>query len=193
MSSSTSVDINFKTKEMVILGTQYAGEMKKGVFSIMHYLMPKVGQLSLHSGCNVSAENGDVTLFFGLSGTGKTTLSTEAHRPLVGDDEHVWSDNGVANIEGGCYAKVIGLDAKKEPEIYKAIRFGTVLENVTFEDETRKVNFTDSSITENTRAAYPIEFIENARIPCVSTHPKNIIMLSHDAFGVLPPGMNRGG
>ncbi|KAI9218712.1 ATP-utilizing phosphoenolpyruvate carboxykinase [Blastocladiella britannica] len=186
MTSTTSVAINFKRREMVILGTQYAGEMKKGVFTIMHYLMPKQGVLSLHSSAN-SGEDGDTSLFFGLSGTGKTTLSADPHRYLIGDDEHCWSDDGIFNIEGGCYAKTIDLSAEKEPEIFAAIRFGSVLENVVFNKESRLVDYTDASLTENTRCAYPIEYIPNAKLPCVGGHPKNIILLTCDAFGVLPP------
>jgi len=186
MTSATSVSINFARREMVILGTQYAGEMKKGVFTVMHYLMPKVGVLSLHSSCN-QGPDGDVSLFFGLSGTGKTTLSADCHRFLIGDDEHCWSDDGVFNIEGGCYAKTIDLSAEKEPEIYNAIRYGSVLENVVYDPISREVDYTNTSLTENTRCAYPIEFIPNAKIPCVGTHPKNIILLTCDAFGVLPP------
>ncbi|KAH9690151.1 phosphoenolpyruvate carboxykinase (ATP) [Citrus sinensis] len=149
MTSSTSIDINLARKEMVILGTQYAGEMKKG--------------------------------------TGKTTLSTDHNRYLIGDDEHCWSDNGVSNIEGGCYAKCIDLSREKEPDIWNAIKFGTVLENIVFDEHTREVDYLDKSVTENTRAAYPIEYIPNAKIPCVGPHPKNIILLACDAFGVLPP------
>ncbi|WJX42098.1 Protein kinase C-like 1 [Trifolium repens] len=186
MTSSTSIDMNLTRKEMVILGTQYAGEMKKGLFSLMHYLMPKRNILSLHSGCNMG-KNGDVTLFFGLSGTGKTTLSTDHNRYLIGDDEHCWSENRVSNIEGGCYAKCVDLSKDKEPDIWNAIKFGTVLENVVFDEHTRDVDFSDKSVTENTRAAYPIEFIPNARIPCVAPHAKNVILLACDAFGVLPP------
>jgi len=186
MSSSTSVNIHISRQEMVILGTQYAGEMKKGIFSVMHYLMPLRDNLSLHSGANIGAKQ-DVTLFFGLSGTGKTTLSTDPNRPLIGDDEHCWGPDGVFNIEGGCYAKCIGLKHEKEPEIYNAIRFGTVLENVVFEEDTRDVDFEANNITENTRASYPIHFIDNVKIPCVGPHPKNIILLCCDAFGVLPP------
>ncbi|KJE94154.1 phosphoenolpyruvate carboxykinase AcuF [Capsaspora owczarzaki ATCC 30864] len=186
MSSATSVSINFERKEMVILGTQYAGEMKKGVFTIMHYLMPKRGVLSLHSSAN-EGPDGDVTLFLGLSGTGKTSLSAHPSRKLIGDDEHCWTDRGVFNIEGGCYAKAIDLSEAKEPEIFNAIRFGTVVENVRFDEYSREVDYSDSSITENTRAAYPIEFIPNAKIPCVGGHPSNIILLTCDAFGVLPP------
>jgi len=186
MSSTTSVDINFKRREMVILGTEYAGEMKKGVFTVMHYLMPKRGVLSLHSSANEGAD-GDVSLFFGLSGTGKTSLSADPSRNLIGDDEHCWTDRGVFNIEGGCYAKCIDLSADKEPEIFDAIRFGAVLENVVFDPESRLVDYSDKSLTENTRCAYPIEFIPNAKLPCVGSHPKNIILLTCDAFGVLPP------
>lgn len=188
MTSSTSVEINFKRREMVILGTEYAGEMKKGIFSVMHYLMPaKFGQLSLHSSANMG-DKGDVSIFFGLSGTGKTTLSADPSRKLIGDDEHVWSDHGVFNIEGGCYAKCINLSAEKEPEIYGAIRFGSILENVKFDEVTRDPLYDDSEITENTRCAYPIEYIPNALIPCMTTtQPSNVIMLTCDAFGVLPP------
>lgn len=152
----------------------------------MNYYLPKQGILSLHSGCN-EGKDGDVTLFFGLSGTGKTTLSADPQRPLIGDDEHGWGDNGVFNIEGGCYAKAIGLKKENEPDIYNAIKFGTVLENIVFDEETRVVDYDNNSITENTRASYPIEHIANAKIPCVGGHPKNIIMLCCDAFGVLPP------
>ncbi|KAF9160376.1 Protein kinase C-like 1 [Actinomortierella ambigua] len=186
MTSTTSVAINFKRREMVILGTEYAGEMKKGVFTIMHYLMPKAGVLSLHSSAN-QGDKGDLTLFFGLSGTGKTTLSADPHRHLIGDDEHCWSDTGVFNIEGGCYAKTIDLSAEKEPEIFNAIRFGAVLENVVLDEDNRVVDYSNCDLTENTRCAYPIEFIPNALIPCVGQHPSNIIMLTCDAFGVLPP------
>ncbi|PKA60428.1 Phosphoenolpyruvate carboxykinase [ATP] [Apostasia shenzhenica] len=186
MTSSTSIDINLARREMVILGTQYAGEMKKGLFSVMHYLMPKRGILSLHSGCNMG-KSGDVALFFGLSGTGKTTLSTDRKRYLIGDDEHCWSDAGVSNIEGGCYAKCVDLSTEKEPDIFNAIRFGTVLENVVFDEHSREVDYGDRSVTENTRASYPIEFIPNAKIPCNGPHPRNVILLACDAFGVLPP------
>jgi phosphoenolpyruvate carboxykinase (ATP) len=184
--SPTSVNISFERGEFVILGTQYAGEMKKGVFTIMNYLMPRKGVLSMHCSAN-EGPAGDVSLFFGLSGTGKTTLSTEPRRRLIGDDEHCWSENGVFNIEGGCYAKCIHLSAESEPQIFNAIRFGTVLENVVFDDRTRDVDHADASLTENTRASYPLEYIDNAKIPCVGPHPKNIIFLTCDAFGVLPP------
>jgi phosphoenolpyruvate carboxykinase (ATP) len=186
MNSKTSIDLCFERKEFVILGTEYAGEMKKGVFTIMNYIMPKNGVFSMHCSAN-EGEQGDVSLFFGLSGTGKTTLSADAARKLIGDDEHCWTNDGVFNIEGGCYAKAINLSAEKEPEIFQAIRFGTVLENVAYHPATHEVDYDDTSITENTRASYPIEFIPNAKIPCVGGHPKNIIFLTCDAFGVLPP------
>jgi phosphoenolpyruvate carboxykinase (ATP) len=184
--SNTCVAVNFEQGEMVILGTEYAGEMKKGVFTIMNYLMPKKGILSMHCSANEGAE-GDVSLFFGLSGTGKTTLSADPRRRLIGDDEHCWTDHGVFNIEGGCYAKCINLSAEKEPQIYSAIRFGAVLENTVLDSLSRVVDYEDASKTENTRCSYPIEFINNAKIPCVAGHPRNIILLTCDAFGVLPP------
>src|SRR5262249_10530710 len=149
----------------------YAGEMKKGVFTIMHYLMPKRGVLSMHCSAN-EGPKGDVSLFFGLSGTGKTTLSADPRRALIGDDEHCWTDQGVFNIEGGCYAKCVNLSKEKEPEIYDAIRYGSVLENVVVDEATRRVDYNDISITENTRCSYPIEFIPNAKVPCVGGHPK---------------------
>jgi phosphoenolpyruvate carboxykinase (ATP) len=196
MTSSTSVSVSFKRKEMVILGTQYAGEMKKGVFTVMNYLMPLMPKrelppadraLPLHASANIGPDN-DVSIFFGLSGTGKTTLSADPKRALIGDDEHVWHSGGVFNIEGGCYAKTIGMTREKEPEIYDAIRFGSVLENIVFNESTGHVDFDDTSITENGRVAYPLQFIPNARIPAtVEHHPKQIILLTCDAFGVLPP------
>jgi len=196
MTSSTSVAVSFKRGEMVILGTQYAGEMKKGVFTIMNYLMPLMPKrdlppadraLPLHASANIGQDN-DVSIFFGLSGTGKTTLSADPKRDLIGDDEHVWHSKGVFNIEGGCYAKTIGLTREKEPEIYDAIRFGSVLENVVWDEGTGRVDYEDVSITENTRVAYPLKYIPNARIPAkVEHHPKQIILLTCDAFGVLPP------
>merc|ERR1712060_709288 len=173
MTSSTSIAVSFRRREMVILGTQYAGEMKKGVFTIMNYLMPLMPNrvlppvdraLPLHASANIGADN-DVSIFFGLSGTGKTTLSADPKRELIGDDEHVWHTKGVFNIEGGCYAKTIGLTAEKEPEVHAAIRYGSVLENVVFDAETGKVDYDDTSLTENTRVAYPLQFIPNARIP----------------------------
>jgi len=186
MTSKTSVDLSFEQQEIVILGTEYAGEMKKGIFTVMNYIMPKKGVLSMHCSANEGKE-GDVSLFFGLSGTGKTTLSADVHRRLIGDDEHCWTEDGVHNIEGGCYAKAINLSAENEPEIYNAIKFGTVLENVVYDKRSHAVDFGNVSITENTRAAYPIEYIPNAKIPCIGGHPRNIILLTCDAFGVLPP------
>jgi phosphoenolpyruvate carboxykinase (ATP) len=186
MTSDTSVDLSLSRGQFVILGTEYAGEMKKGIFTVMNYIMPKIGVLSMHCSANES-EDGKVSLFFGLSGTGKTTLSADPERRLIGDDEHCWSDEGVFNIEGGCYAKAIDLSSEKEPEIFNAIRFGTVLENVIYDPDTREVDYSDVSITQNTRASYPIEHIENAKIPCVGGHPEHIIFLTADAFGVLPP------
>merc|ERR1712038_1249400 len=196
MTSSTSISVSFERSEMVILGTQYAGEMKKGVFTVMNYLMPLQPKrdlppvdraLPLHASANIGPDN-DVSIFFGLGGTGKTTLSADPKRELIGDDEHVWHPKGVFNIEGGCYAKCIGLTREKEPEIYDAIRFGSVLENVVFDPETGHVDYDDVSLTQNTRVAYPLRFIPNARIPAkVDHHPKQIIFLTCDAFGVLPP------
>jgi phosphoenolpyruvate carboxykinase (ATP) len=187
MTSATSVAMSFERGEMVILGSEYAGEMKKGIFTLMHYLMPRKGVLSMHCSANEGDTPDDVAVFFGLSGTGKTTLSADPNRKLIGDDEHCWSDTGVFNIEGGCYAKCIDLSREKEPEIFDAVRFGAVLENVVIDSSTRVVDYHDDTITQNTRTAYPIEFIPNAKIPCVGGHPKNIIFLTADAFGVLPP------
>jgi phosphoenolpyruvate carboxykinase (ATP) len=186
MTSKTSVALSFERRKMVILGTEYAGEMKKGVFTIMNYLMPKQGVLSMHCSAN-EGPAGDTSLFFGLSGTGKTTLSADPARGLIGDDEHCWSDDGIFNIEGGCYAKVINLSSEQEPEIFNALRFGSVLENVIFDPNSRAVNYADVRITDNTRGAYPIEHIANAKVPCVGPHPSNVIFLTCDAFGVLPP------
>ena len=171
---------------MVILGTNYAGEMKKGIFTAMNYWMPRRGVLSMHCSAN-QGKDGHSTLFFGLSGTGKTTLSSDPRRPLIGDDEHCWTDSGVFNIEGGCYAKCLNLSEEHEPQIFRAIRFGAVLENVIFDAETRVPDYKNRSLTENTRACYPIEHIDGALVPCIGTHPQNIIFLSCDAFGVLPP------
>ncbi len=186
VTSKSSVCLNLEKKEIVILGTEYAGEMKKGIFTIMNYLMPKRNILSMH--CSVTEGNkGDVSILLGLSGTGKTTLSADPHRKLIGDDEHCWSDNGIFNIEGGCYAKCDHLSAEKEPDIFSAIRFGSLLENVVLDPQTRVANYDDLTITENTRASYNIEYIRNAKVPCVTSHASNIIFLTCDAFGVFPP------
>lgn len=187
MSSKTSVDIDLGAGEIVILGTEYAGEMKKGVFTVMNYLMPKRGVLSMHCSATESRDGGSSSILFGLSGTGKTTLSADPKRRLIGDDEHCWFDHGIFNIEGGCYAKTADLTEEQEPDIYRAIRFGAILENVVLDPRTRAVRYEDTSITKNTRGSYPIEFIDNAAIPCVGAHPKDVIFLTCDAFGVMPP------
>jgi phosphoenolpyruvate carboxykinase (ATP) len=185
--SSTVIALSFAERLVLIGGTQYAGEIKKSVFTILNYLLPLRGVMAMHCSANAGAE-GDVALFFGLSGTGKTTLSADAARRLVGDDEHGWSDDGVFNFEGGCYAKCIHLSAAAEPEIYAATRrFGTVLENVTLDPVSREPDLDDDSLTENTRAAYPVDFIPGAVVPGVVGHPRTILFLAADAFGVLPP------
>jgi len=186
MGSSTSIALSLEDRELVILGTEYAGEMKKGVFTVANYFAPKRGILSMHCSATADRQTGRSSLLFGLSGTGKTTLSADPKRYLIGDDEHCWSDNGIFNIEGGCYAKAVNLTPEHEPDIFQALRFGAVLENVVLEDD-RSIDFTDTSITQNTRGAYPIEFIHSAKIPCVAGHPTDIIFLTCDAFGVLPP------
>src|ERR1700761_1878258 len=185
--SKTVIAVNFAKKMILIGGTSYAGEMKKSVFTIMNYLLPGKRIMSMHCSANVG-KDGDTAIFFGLSGTGKTTLSADASRTLIGDDEHGWSEHGVFNIEGGCYAKVIKLSKEAEPEIYSTTeRFGTVLENVVMDMETRKLDLDSAHYAENTRAAYPIDFIPNASETGRGGHPKNVIMLTADAFGVLPP------
>src|SRR5688572_13016590 len=187
--SETFIILNFERKLGIIGNTAYAGELKKSVFTLLNYLLPLEGVLSMHCSANVSPDDpNDVALFFGLSGTGKTTLSADPTRRLIGDDEHGWSDNGVFNFEGGCYAKVIGLSEAAEPEIYATTkRFGTILENVPFDPITRRIDLEDDSITENTRASYPLEFIANAVPEKRAGHPKNIIFLTCDANGVMPP------
>ena len=187
MTSRTSVDVSFENGEVVILGTEYAGEMKKGIFTIMNYLMPKRGVLSMHCSATADRTTGQSSILFGLSGTGKTTLSADPRRSLIGDDEHCWSNEGIFNIEGGCYAKAIYLSRDSEPEIFQALRYGAVLENVVYDDAHHHVDFNNSTITQNTRGAYPIEYVTNAKIPCVAGHPTDVIFLTCDAFGVLPP------
>jgi len=184
--SETCVVISFKKRVILICGTSYAGEMKKSAFTIMNYLLPARGVFPMHCSANMG-QAGDVALLFGLSGTGKTTLSADPLRRLIGDDEHGWSDNGVFNFEGGCYAKCIRLSKRNEPQIWNAIRFGTVLENVAMDSETRLLDFDSDAVTENTRAAYPLSFIDNSVIPSVGGHPNHVIFLTADAFGVLPP------
>jgi phosphoenolpyruvate carboxykinase (ATP) len=185
--TGTVICVDITRKRVLIGGTSYAGEMKKSVFTILNYLLPVKGVMPMHCSANVGPE-GASAIFFGLSGTGKTTLSADASRTLIGDDEHGWSDAGVFNFEGGCYAKVIKLSAEAEPEIYSTTkRFGTVLENVVCDPETRKLDLDDDKLTENTRSAYPIDFIENASETGRAPQPHNIILLTADAFGVLPP------
>lgn len=185
--SETFIIINFKKKIVLIGSTSYAGEIKKAIFSIMNYILPRKSVFPMHCSANVGAD-GDTALFFGLSGTGKTTLSADPERRLVGDDEHGWSDNGIFNFEGGCYAKCINLKKEEEPQIWNAIRFGSVMENVVMRgDGSREPDFDDGSLTENTRVAYPLDYIDNAVIPSVAGHPQVIVFLTADAFGVMPP------
>ena len=185
--SDCVIAVNIAAQEVIIGGTSYAGENKKSIFTVLNYVLPLKGVLPMHCSANIGT-GGDTALFFGLSGTGKTTLSSDPDRGLIGDDEHGWSDRGVFNFEGGCYAKMIRLSAEAEPQIYQTTRrFGTVLENVVMDPGTRALNFDDASLTENTRGAYPIEFIDNAVPSGSGGHPTNIIMLTADAYGVLPP------
>ncbi|MFL5594402.1 MAG: phosphoenolpyruvate carboxykinase (ATP) [Gemmatimonadaceae bacterium] len=185
--SNTFIVLNLAERTILIGGTRYAGELKKAMFTVMNYLLPKQGVLSMHCSANVG-ESGDTALFFGLSGTGKTTLSADPNRGLIGDDEHGWSKDGIFNFEGGCYAKVINLSPESEPDIYQTTQmFGTVLENVVLDPATKKVRFSDQSITENTRASYPLHYIRNHVKGGRGGHPKNVVFLTADAFGVLPP------
>jgi phosphoenolpyruvate carboxykinase (ATP) len=185
VNSEAFIIINFDKKIVLIGGTQYGGEIKKSVFSIMNFLLPLKGVFPMHCSSNIG-KNGDTAVFFGLSGTGKTTLSSDPDRRLIGDDEHGWCDSGVFNFEGGCYAKTIKLDKNKESEIYSALKFGTLLENVVLNDD-KMPDYDDASLTENTRAAYPLEYIENAELSGMGGHPSTIIFLTADAFGVIPP------
>ena len=184
--SEAAIIIDYEKRIVLIAGSQYSGEIKKSVFSVMNYLMPKEGVFPMHCSANIG-DAGDAAVFFGLSGTGKTTLSADPNRKLIGDDEHGWSDKTVFNFEGGCYAKCINLKAENEPEIYNAIKFGSVVENVVMDPETRELDFDDAALTENTRVGYPIDYIPNAAIPGVGSTPKTVIFLTADAFGVLPP------
>lgn len=186
--SGAFILVNFKKKMILIGGTRYAGEIKKSIFSVMNYILPKQDVMAMHCSANYGQDRDDVALFFGLSGTGKTTLSNDSARTLIGDDEHGWSDSGVFNFEGGCYAKVIRLSPEGEPEIYQATRkFGTILENVTIDATRRRVDLDDSTFTENTRASYPITHVPNADYNGTGGHPRHIIFLTADAFGVMPP------
>lgn len=180
--------LNFTKKMIIIGGTGYTGEIKKGIFSVLNYVLPQeMNTLSMHCSANIGNEDNDTAIFFGLSGTGKTTLSSDENRRLIGDDEHGWDGNSVFNFEGGCYAKTIDLSREKEPQIFDAIRFGAILENISFKEDSSTPDYTDNSITENTRVSYPIHYIDNIAVPSVGTAPKNIFFLTADAFGVIPP------
>ncbi len=180
--------VNFTKRMIIIGGTAYSGEMKKGIFSVLNYILPHdEGILSMHCSANMGVEEQDTAIYFGLSGTGKTTLSADPNRLLIGDDEHGWTEKNVFNFEGGCYAKVIDLSEEKEPDIYKAIQYGAILENTRFKEESREVDYTNSSVTENTRASYPLYHIRNAVDPSIGGIPRNIFFLTCDAFGVIPP------
>ncbi|MBT3300054.1 MAG: phosphoenolpyruvate carboxykinase (ATP) [Candidatus Marinimicrobia bacterium] len=191
MHSETFIIFHMEKRIAIIGGTEYGGEMKKGIFSVLNYMLPLKGVLAMHCSANVDEDGKNPAIFFGLSGTGKTTLSTDPKRPLIGDDEHGWSDGGIFNFEGGCYAKVINLNSEYEPDIYNAIRHGALLENVVFDERTRKIDFADGSKTENTRVSYPLGYIENSLFAqgkrSMSAHPEKIIFLTCDAYGVLPP------
>lgn len=187
MTSKTSVDLSIEHGEIVILGTEYAGEMKKAIFTVMNYVAPKTGALSMHCSATADKDTGRSSVLFGLSGTGKTTLSADPNRYLIGDDEHCWTDDGIFNIEGGCYAKAVYLSREREPDIFQALRYGAVLENVVYDKAHHHVDFDDTTITQNTRGAYPIEHMDNAKIPCIAEPPSDVIFLTCDAFGVIPP------
>lgn len=186
VNSEAAIIIDYEAHMVIIAGSQYAGEIKKSVFSVMNYLMPLEDVLPMHCSANMDPATRETAVFFGLSGTGKTTLSADPERLLIGDDEHGWSERGIFNFEGGCYAKCIDLDAEKEPDIFNAIKFGSLVENVIL-DENRHADYTDNKITDNTRVGYPIEYIENAAIPGVGGIPKVVIFLTADSFGILPP------
>ena len=191
MNSETFIIFHMGKRLAIIGGTEYGGEMKKGIFSVLHYMLPLKGVLSMHCSANVDEDGGNTAIFFGLSGTGKTTLSTDPKRPLIGDDEHGWSDDGIFNFEGGCYAKTINLNPENEPDIYNAIRKGALLENVVYDEATGEVDYDDGSKTENTRVSYPLNYIDNSVYgmgkPAVAGHPDTIIFLTCDAYGVFPP------
>ncbi len=185
--SEAVILVNYEAHEVIIAGTQYAGEIKKSVFSVMNYVLPKMGVFPMHCSANIG-KAGDSAVFFGLSGTGKTSLSADPNRMLIGDDEHGWADDSVFNFEGGCYAKCINLSKEREPDIYNAIRFGALVENVVMDDDTREFDFDDASLTENSRVGYPVEYINNAELSGMSSSvPKTVIFLTADAYGVLPP------
>lgn len=184
--SEAAILVNYEEKMVVICGTQYAGEIKKSVFSVMNYILPKMGVFPMHCSANIG-HDGDSAVFFGLSGTGKTTLSADPNRKLIGDDEHGWADDSVFNFEGGCYAKCIDLTEEREPEIFRAIKFGALVENVIMDEETRVPDYSDGSLTENTRVGYPVDYIPNAAIPGIGGTPKTVIFLTADAYGVMPP------
>jgi phosphoenolpyruvate carboxykinase (ATP) len=184
--SGAFVGVSFGKKINLVIGSMYGGEIKKSIFTILNYLLPKQNVFPMHCSANLG-QNGETALFFGLSGTGKTTLSADPNRRLIGDDEHGWSDQGIFNFEGGCYAKVIKLSAEAEPQIYNAIKFGSLLENVMVDPVSRQIDYNSEAITENTRATYPVEYIPNCVIPGVGGHPRNVFFLTCDAFGVLPP------